>query len=72
MSATGRVSAILAHPRRKRQYTVTIDNGQELTLHEDVIVALGLRVGTILSEEILEQIVIEVAVTDAREAALRL
>jgi regulatory protein len=72
VAATVRITSIEAHPKRRRQYTLGLTNGQELMVHEDVIVALGLRVGTIIEEGLLAQVQQETELTVAREAAIRL
>lgn len=72
MSASIRIAAIRPHPSRRKYYQITLDEQESLTVHEDVVVRLTLRVGTLVTEELLTQIVHESDLTDARRAALRL
>lgn len=72
MADAGRIVSIQAHPKRRRHYHIELDNGQELTVHEDVIVALGLRTGTVIGDDLRVQVEWETELTAGREAALRL
>ena len=52
MSAPGTVTSIRPHPKRPSHYTVTIEGQEELVLHEDVIVAVGLTTDQSVEEAI--------------------
>jgi regulatory protein len=71
VAATGRIASIEAHPKRRKHFTLGLTHGEELTVHEDVIVALGLRVGTVIEAGLLEQVQHETELTAALEAAIR-
>lgn len=71
MGAEGRITAIEPHPKRRKHYKILVDD-HALIVHEDVVVALELSVGTELTEELLEAASIEQHVADAQNAALRL
>jgi regulatory protein len=72
VAATVRITSIEAHPKRRRHFILGLTHGDELAVHEDVIVALGLRVGTVIEQGLLDQVQRETELTVAREAALRL
>ncbi|NSW55686.1 MAG: regulatory protein RecX [Armatimonadetes bacterium] len=72
MSAPGTVTSIRPHPKRPNHYTVTIEGQDELVLHEDVIVAVGLTAGKQLMQDTLDRIAHENELLRARNAALRL
>ncbi|MBP8951688.1 MAG: regulatory protein RecX [Armatimonadetes bacterium] len=72
MSAPGTVTSIRPHPKRPSHYTVTIEGQEELVLHEDVIVAVGLTAGKQLTPDMLDRITHEDQLFRARDAALRL
>ena len=72
MSAPGTVISIRPHTRRRNHYTVSIADQEDLVLHEDVIVAVGLTAGRQLTPALLEQIEQEQDLHRAREAALGL
>lgn len=72
MGALGTIAAIEPHPRRRRKFTLLIEGHEPLIVHEDVIVALQLRIGMFVGEELAARMAREQQVADAHEAALRL
>lgn len=72
MGAHGTIAAIDPHPTRRRQYTLRIEGQEPLIIHEDVIVALQLRTGMAVDEQLAARIAHEQRVAAANEAALRL
>lgn len=72
MGAPGRIEAIEPCAGRRKHYTLSFEGGGELVLHEDVIVALGLRAGAFVAEETARAIEVQEQVHRAGEVALRL
>ena len=66
------VTRIGPHPKRRSYYDIEFDRHESVLVHEDVIVELGLRAGTLLTPEALDRIAHEQQVAEAREAALGL
>ena len=72
MGAPGRIVAIEPHPTRRKRYTLSFEAGDELVLHEDVIVALNLSKGALVTLEALREIEAQDQAHQAKQAALRL
>ena len=72
VGADGQITAIKAHPKRRKHYSVFVNDDEVLTVHEDVVVALGLRVGAPVNQDLLERAAREQDIANARLSALRL
>jgi len=72
VGAQGRIVAIDPHSKRRKHYTLTIEGHDDLVLHEDVIVSLGLTVGRQIGDADLREIAHEDRVHGAYQAAIRL
>jgi len=69
VGALGQVRAIQPHPKRRKHVILVIEGSEDLTVHEDVVVALGLSAGTPLSAETLRSIATQAQVVRATQAA---
>ena len=82
--AAGTIVSIHPHSKRHGQYKLKLtgsriaEDGEAggdqgtLMVHEDVVVALGLRVGTVITEELADAIAREQEVSEIKHSALRL
>ncbi len=66
----GVILAIEPQPRRKNQYTLTLDDGRSYSVHNEVIVKYGLKSGMEIDEEQLESRIWEANVKTASDLAL--
>lgn len=72
MFAAGRIEALRPDPAHRARYLVLLDHGEPLSVHEDVIVALALKPGTVLTHELVGAIAREQEASEALQTALKL
>jgi len=72
LSAGASIAALTPHPGRRSYYQIVLDSHETAVVHEDVIVALELRVGRMVTPELVQSIAREGELARAREAALSL
>lgn len=66
----GFILAIEPQPRRKNQYTLTLDDGRSFSVHYEVIAKYGLKSGMEIDEEQLQSRIWEANVKTASDLAL--
>jgi regulatory protein len=72
MAGAGRIEAFRPDPARHARYLILFDHGEPLSVHEDVIVALELRPGMALTQELAGAIAREQEASEAFQTALKL
>lgn len=72
MSGAGRIEALRPDPAHRARYLIILDHGEPLSVHEDVIVALELKPGVVLTSQLVGAIAREQEASEAFHAAIRL
>ena len=70
MILMGIILAIDPQPRRKNQYTLTLDDGRSFSVHKEVIAKYGLKSGMEIDEEKLQSRIWEANLKTASDLAL--
>lgn len=72
IKGAGRIVALQPDPAHHAHYLVLFDHGEPLSVHEDVIVALELRPGVVVTDRLAGAIAREQEASEAFQTALKL